>query len=59
VIVEPEDNRATHFVIHGGLFSERKLIPVLWISHIEEKEVYLSIGSGLLDRLPEYKLEAR
>jgi uncharacterized protein YrrD len=60
VIVEPEDNRATHFVVHGGLFSsERKLIPVLWISHIDEKEVHLSVGSGLLERLPEYKVEAR
>ena len=55
VIVEPEDNRATHFVVHGGLFSERKLIPVLWISTIGENEVHLSVGSQLLERLPEYK----
>lgn len=58
VVVEPQDHRVTHFVIHGGLFSERKLIPVLWISRIEEKEVYLSISAALLERLPEYKAEA-
>lgn len=58
VVVEPEDNRVTHFVMHGGLFSERKLLPVLWISRIEEKEVYLSISSTLLERLPEYKTES-
>ncbi len=59
VVVEPEEDRATHFVIHGGLFSERKLVPVLWISRIEEKEVYLSISAALLERLPEYKAEPR
>ena len=59
VIVEPHDNRATHFVIHGGLFSERKLIPVLWISSISEDEVQRAVGSGLLERLPEYKAEVR
>lgn len=57
VVVEPEDNRATHIVIHGGLFAERKLLPVLWISRIEEKEVYLSISAALVERLPEYKTE--
>lgn len=59
VIVEPQDNRATHFVVHGGLFLDRKLIPVLWISSIDEKEVRLSVGSGLVEKLPEYKLETR
>jgi uncharacterized protein YrrD len=59
VIVDPEDNRATHFVIHGGLFAERKLLPVVWISHIEEKQVYLSVSSAVLERLPEYHAEAR
>lgn len=59
VIVEPQDNRATHFVVHGGPFSDRKLIPVLWISNIDEKEVRLSVGSGLVEKLPEYKLETR
>lgn len=59
VIVDTEENRATHFVVHGGLFSERKLLPVVWISHIEEKEVHLSVSSAVLERLPEYHAEAR
>lgn len=59
VIVEPQDGRATHFVVHGGLFSDRKLIPVLWISSISENEVRLAVSSGLLERLPEYKAEVR
>jgi uncharacterized protein YrrD len=57
VIVEPEDNRATHIVIHGGLLAERKLLPVLWISNIEEKEVYLSVSAALVERLPEHRTE--
>ena len=57
VIVDPQDNRVTHFVVNEGvLFTERKLIPVLWISQINEDEVRLSSTSKVLERLPEYQL---
>lgn len=56
LIVDSEDNRVTHFVISEGLlFKERKLIPVLWISNIEENEVRLSVSSGTLERLPAHQ----
>ena len=56
VLVDPQDNRVTHFVINEGiLFKERKLIPVLWISSIDEHEVRLSSTSRVLERLPGYK----
>jgi uncharacterized protein YrrD len=56
VIVDSQDNRVTHFVINEGvLFKERKLIPVTWISEIDEHEVHLSSASGVLDRLPGYQ----
>jgi len=56
VIVDPQDNRVTHFVINEGvLFKERKLIPVLWISEIDEHAVHLSSTSKVLERLPEYQ----
>jgi uncharacterized protein YrrD len=55
LVVDPQDNRVSHFVIgEGFLFKERKLIPVTWISSIGEKEVYLSVKSGTLERVPEY-----
>jgi uncharacterized protein YrrD len=58
LIVEPEDDRVTHFVIREGLlFKERKLVPVTWIAKIEEKEIHLSVNSGTLERLPEYQDE--
>jgi uncharacterized protein YrrD len=56
VIVDPQDNRVTHFVMNEGvLFKERKLIPVLWISEIDEHAVHLSSTSKVLERLPEYQ----
>lgn len=56
LIVDEQDNRVTHLVIGEGLlFRERKLIPVLWISNIEENGIYLSVGSSLLERLPAYE----
>ncbi len=56
VIVDPQDNRVTHFVINEGvLFKERKLIPVLWISEIDEHAVHLSTTAKVLERLPEYQ----
>jgi uncharacterized protein YrrD len=55
LIVEPENNRVTHFVISAGLlFKERKLIPVNWISTIGEQEVRLSVNAGTLEKLPPY-----
>jgi uncharacterized protein YrrD len=56
VIVDEQDNRVTHFVINAGtFFKERKLIPVLWISNIDENEVRLSSTSKVLNRLPAYQ----
>lgn len=55
VIVDPQDNRVSHFVISAGLlFKEQKLVPVLWISNIAEDEVRLSVDAQFLDRLPPY-----
>ena len=56
VIVDSQDNRVTHFVISEGLlFKEQKLIPVFWISAIDEHEVRLSVDADLMDRLPGYQ----
>ena len=56
VIVDTEDNRVTHFVIDEGvIFKERKLIPVLWISEIDDHAIYLSATEKVLERLPEYQ----
>ena len=58
VIIDPQDKRVTHFVVsEGTLFKDRKLIPVLWISRIGEKEVHLSSTANVLARLPAYQVE--
>jgi uncharacterized protein YrrD len=56
VVVDPQDHRVTHFVIDEGiLFKERKLVPVTWISEIDENEVHLSVAANTLDHLPAYQ----
>lgn len=56
VIVETEENRATHILVSRGLLSEQyKLIPTLWIKDVTEEKVYLSISSDLFERLPEHE----
>lgn len=56
VITDPDDNIITHFLISkGGLFKHHKLIPVLWVSRLEENEVHLNVGPQILKDLPEYR----
>jgi uncharacterized protein YrrD len=56
VLVDPQSNRATHFVISKGLlFKENKLIPMSWVRNVQEDQVHLAVGSRLLDELPDYK----
>jgi sporulation protein YlmC with PRC-barrel domain len=55
VLTTGEDERVTHVLIsHGRLVKEKKLIPFSWIEMLGENEVYLAVGSGLLDKLPDY-----
>jgi PRC-barrel domain len=55
LIMNPETEQATHFVISSGfLTKERKLLPAHWIKDVTEDEVHLSVASGLFDRLSEY-----
>ena len=56
LMVNPESNKATHFLISEGLlFKERKLIPAHWVRSVEEDKVHLSVPSQLLERLPAYQ----
>ncbi|MFN2291356.1 MAG: PRC-barrel domain-containing protein [Anaerolineae bacterium] len=56
ILTDPQENRATHFVISTGLLlKEHKLVPTQWVSTILEAEVYLSVSSDVVKGLPEYK----
>ena len=56
VIVETSEQRATHFVVSEGFFlKERKLVPTLWITDVEEDQITLSVRSELFEQLPEYE----
>jgi uncharacterized protein YrrD len=50
------DNRATHMLVsHGLLFKEKKLIPVGWVTDINEDEISLGVHTSVLTRLPAYE----
>lgn len=56
IFTGPDDKVVTHFLISKGiLFEEQKLAPVSWIDRIEETQIHLSVGSSLLENLPEHK----
>jgi uncharacterized protein YrrD len=56
LVIEPELNKATHFVISQGLlFKDRKLVPAQWVKSVEEDKVHLVVSARLLERLPSYE----
>jgi hypothetical protein len=56
LIIEPDSNKTTHFVISQGLlFKDRKLVPVHWVRSVDEEKVQLSVTSQLLEQLPSYE----
>jgi sporulation protein YlmC with PRC-barrel domain len=56
VLADSQTNNITHFVVGKGLLlKERKLVPAFWVSRVEEDKVYLSVESGMFDRLPDYQ----
>ena len=56
ILTEPSGNRVTAFLISAGaFFAEKKLIPVTWIHEIQEQELYLNVGTAVLDKVHEYQ----
>jgi uncharacterized protein YrrD len=56
VFTELPGNRVTYFLMSEGIFfKEKKLIPVAWIREIQEGDIHLSVGTAVLDKLPEYE----
>lgn len=56
LLLEPNTNRATHFVISQGLlFKDRKVVPAKWIKSVTDNEVRLTVASSVLEQLPSYE----
>ncbi|HET7087727.1 MAG TPA: PRC-barrel domain-containing protein [Anaerolineae bacterium] len=52
VLIDPQADRATHFLISKGLLlKETKIVPVQWVTNIGEDEVHLAVRSRLLNEL--------
>jgi uncharacterized protein YrrD len=59
VFADPMNDRVTHFLIAKGLiFTEEKLIPIMWVQKASEYEVHLALGSEALRNLPDYQPES-
>lgn len=57
LLVEPNTNQATHFVISQGfLFKDRKLVPTYWVKSIRDDGIHLSVSSKVLEKLPPYEV---
>jgi sporulation protein YlmC with PRC-barrel domain len=55
VLTDPLADRVTHFLISQGLlFPEKKLIPMNWVSEVNEDEVRLAVGKRTLENLQHY-----
>ncbi len=56
LLVDPDSNRLTHFVISQGVFfKDRKLVPAHWVRSVDEDKVHLSVTSELLEHVPSYE----
>ena len=55
ILTDPLADRVTHFLISQGLlFPEKKLIPMSWVSEVNEDEVRLAVGKRTLENLQHY-----
>jgi uncharacterized protein YrrD len=55
IYADEEEQRATHVMVSQGLISKsRKLIPTMWVKHVHEEGVRLSISKNFVEHLPEY-----
>jgi len=58
IYTEEEEQRVTHILISKGMISKtRKLIPTMWVEHVLEDEVQLSISKNFVDDLPEFSAQ--
>lgn len=56
MIVEPQTDQVTHFVISKGiLFTEDKLVPSTWVKRYDDDRVKLLVDSNIVEQLPEYE----
>ncbi|HKJ26101.1 MAG TPA: PRC-barrel domain-containing protein [Anaerolineales bacterium] len=55
VIIEPQSDKVTHFVISKGMiFTDEKLIPSSWVKGFDDDQLKLVVDSTLVENLPEY-----
>lgn len=54
VIMSPQSDQITHFVIsEGTFFNEEKLIPAHWVQNYDDDKLKLVVNSAIIQGLPE------
>lgn len=54
MLIDPQSQKATHFVIAKGLLvKERKIVPLDWVRNMGEDEVSLEMDENFINRLPD------
>ncbi len=52
-VTDSISDRVTHLVVAEGLiFKARTLVPMEWVSKLEERSVHLAVGPKILESLP-------
>jgi sporulation protein YlmC with PRC-barrel domain len=56
ILADSQTDRVTHLVISRGvILKERKLIPIQWVSQIKPDELFLAVGTRMLESLRPYE----
>lgn len=56
VVTNAANNNVTHFVVGKGfLLKEHKLVPVFWVTKMDDHKIHLSVEARLFERLPDYQ----
>ena len=58
IYADDKTQRVTHILISHGLISKsRKLIPSMWVESVSDDAVWLSVGSLIVEAMPQYAVE--
>jgi uncharacterized protein YrrD len=53
VLTDTQTSQVTHLLISTGTIQkEKRLVPVAWIDSMDDKEVRLTVGSAVVEKLP-------
>jgi len=56
VFTDSATNRVTGFLVSRGLImKEKRFVPIHWVEHVTEEEVFLSVGTEIIEDLRQFQ----